>query len=246
MIKNFDDFIKENLDSDRDFKFVTETIQKIKNFIRSNKFIKNQDYCNHRISSILSHNKLRNIYDKKAFKIFHKKPFFRNEGDGMFASFIVAFTKKHYYAECVILYELSTPNGKIYFTINDTNICGIFTSHFFDRYFQRVFKTNSIPTGKQRIEVIKDLINGITSQMVGNEPIGITPTKDGKKFIGKFSKGAGLGNIYDDDRIYLLYKTFISNDMLNKMEKEDIESYLDFVEKEKERNPEPKFLKIKK
>jgi len=36
---------------------------------------------------------------------------------------------------------------------------------------------------------------------------------------------------------YVLPSTFISNDMLNRIEKDDIQKYIDFAEKEKRKKP---------
>lgn len=247
MIKTYNEFIYESSESDED-KFM-DVIQKIKSYIHSNKMIRDEDYKEHRLTNLLYHNKIRDLLDKRAFKIFHKKPFFRQEEDNIYTSFVVAYTKKGsnkgYHSECIILYEMSTPNGRIFFTLPKKDMCSVFTSHFFNRYYQRVFNTNTIPHGKEKINCIKDLINGITLQMVSDDTVGVTPTKN-KTFICKFIKGAGLGNYYYyDGRLYLLFKTFISNDMLNRIEKDDIQKYIDFAEKEKREKPIDSYKIIK-
>jgi len=246
-MKSFTNFINENYLEEREERekddnefMLGEVIPKIKSFIKSNKFIRNNDYNEHRLTSLLFHNKLNNIFNKKAFKIFHKKPFFRKESDGVYTSFIVAFTKKDYYIFSIILYEMSTSRGKIYFQMADDGKCFIFLSHFFDRYRERIF---NIKYGIQRLEIIKELLNSIVLHVVNEEPIGLK-TLDGKTFISKFPKGAALGEIYFDN--YLLCKTFITDEQLKNNQIKDIKDYLDFVNTEKQNEPDTARTRILK
>jgi hypothetical protein len=144
---------------------------------------------------------------------------------------MISFTKKDFFVKSVILYELSTSKyGKFYFTINPPNevtdfTFSVFKSHFFDRYYDRVFNNNvkSIPTVKHREESIRDFLKNLVSQMF-EEPIGATNTKSGG-FILKFKKGAGLGI---QKKNFLIFNTFISTEMINKIETSDIESFAEF------------------
>lgn len=226
----FDDFQVINESNDDFDGFFKEIDQKIHSLYKSGKIIISDEYSKDRVSSLLYHNKLRSLFDKKAFNIFQLKPFFRKE-NGYYGCFMVSYIKKEFFVKTVILYELSTSKyGKFYFSINLPNevndyTFSVYKSHFFDRYYDRVFNNNekSIPTVKHREESIRDFMKNLVIQMF-EEPIGSTRTKSGG-IITKFKKGAGLGIQKEN---FLIFNTFISTEMINSVENSDIDKFSEF------------------
>lgn len=220
MVLNFKEFINENNSTDEEKTLQMEDIiQRVKKFLYSKSTMSSEDYFISRMRSLMFHNNIDNLNTKKAEKIFHDKPFVRKEKDGSYGGFFIhykgGYNKFSHFSQ--IYYELSTPYGKIYIEERkEKDEVYIYTSHFFDRYYDRTFNggVKSIPTIKKRDISIKDYLKNMCFQ-ISKGAIGASFNNETGNFITNHTNGSGLGKKID--RFYI-FKTYISKDMYNKNE----------------------------
>jgi len=218
MIKKYKHFITEQYERNDE-----EFLKEVESKVLSTKLVNQELYVNDRISSLLFHNKL-NKFDKRSKKIFDKKPFVRKEKDGYYGAFYILYSGDKTDIFHIILYESTTRNyGKFYFLFDNDGAVYIFKSHFFDRYYDRIFNNNNktIPNMKNRDISIRDFLK----DYVANGSVGINQggRKRGDSFIFNLQKGAALCTLSKDER-FLIFNTFISKNMFNKEEIDDIKT----------------------
>jgi hypothetical protein len=180
-----------------------------------------------RVMGLMRHAKLKN--EMQFLEEFHKKPLVYKESENLWWGFInIQQEERRYNRTFVVLKRAYTSKGAIYFrppedVISDINLGYVgYTSHFFDRYRERLNLKNKDVAIRN---FIKDIL---TKDITGFRAIPIPGSKRRKETIMKISDGIGLGVKMQET---VIVKTFINNSQLNNYQNYSVNELQNFLQK---------------
>lgn len=167
-----------------------------------------KDKVRSRMDALISLNKLKTEAQIMAF--FKNKPFIYKLDDATWFGFVIQDRQKQpdktistITAVC-IMHRVYTSSGHIYYVESPNEKIVTFTSHFFDRYKERLhYKTKDA--------AIRAFLKDITLHNLQSKFEKIKNSKRRMSTFMSFDKGVGLGLSLDN---IVTLKTFVSDDLL--------------------------------
>ena len=158
--------------------------------------------------------KFKNIHGKKAAEFMNNRPFVFKR-DNYHVMYTAVYDKQFggYKQAIAVLFHVNTSKGSVYVLTPKPGKYDCYTAHYFDRYAERMgLAKNIFESTKNRDEVIKQWASKFIISM--RSFVDIVKDKHGVETVYDYHPdGMGLG-VFDQDNV--IFKTFISNDMLFK------------------------------
>lgn len=230
MIKKFDKFkvIKESKFDELCYDDVDRIIKYASGHV-SHTDLDGKFYMAGRLARIMQINGFKSISEPRAFREINGKIFVRYEKepslDGWYG-FCLDYYHKSFIETFVSIKRINGMDGHkdlyVWSRLNGRYI--IFTTHFFERYYQRVIDANARIFNSEKIDkaikhFIKMLINQMRDKVLASKPSDLNI-----RVMVPFDNGFGLGYEIEDEDVLLM--TFVDNGSAKSSQKRDIDEFM--------------------
>jgi hypothetical protein len=186
-------------------------------------------YISKRLSRVLQINGFRSIEEPRAFREINDKIFVRYEKDSALEGwygFCLTYYHKSFFRTFVSIKRVNGLDGHkdlyVFSRLNGGYI--VFTTHFFERYYQRVIDQTARIFNSEKIDkAIKSFIKMLVNQMHSNSLFSKQSDLDIRVMV-PFDNGFGLGYGIEEQDILLM--TFVDNGSAKSGQKKDIEEIM--------------------